>query len=70
VLAKNQQGYVAGLNSAFTSLGNIVGPIVAGALFDRNINYPYMLASIVLVLCFVLSFGAGKRESEKSKAAA
>ncbi|MBD3922528.1 MFS transporter [Paenibacillus sp. PR3] len=70
MLAKDQQGYVAGLNSAFTSLGNIVGPIVAGALFDININYPYGLACVVLVLCFGLSLRAGKREREKSKAAA
>ncbi|PWV95901.1 DHA1 family multidrug resistance protein-like MFS transporter [Paenibacillus cellulosilyticus] len=69
-LAKDQQGYVAGLNSAFTSLGNIIGPIVAGALFDMNINFPYLLACIVLVLCFGLSLRAGKREGRKSKMAA
>ncbi|CDN40989.1 MULTISPECIES: MFS transporter [Paenibacillus] len=55
LLAKNEQGYVAGLNSAFTSLGNIAGPIIAGVLFDVNIHYPYTLASIVLLLCFVMS---------------
>lgn len=55
MLAKEQQGYVAGLNSAFTSLGNIVGPIVAGVLFDLNINSPYVLACVVLLICFGLS---------------
>ncbi|ASS67553.1 MULTISPECIES: MFS transporter [unclassified Paenibacillus] len=55
MLAKNEQGYVAGLNSAFTSLGNIAGPIIAGVLFDVNIHYPYTLASIVLLLCFAMS---------------
>ncbi|MCG7377906.1 MFS transporter [Paenibacillus sp. ACRSA] len=54
-LAEEQQGFVAGLNSAYTSLGNIAGPIVAGALFDVNINYPYVSASIVLGICFLLS---------------
>ncbi|QJC54053.1 MFS transporter [Paenibacillus albicereus] len=54
-LAGADQGYVAGLNSAFTSLGNIAGPIVAGVLFDLHIGAPYALASIVLLLCFVLS---------------
>ncbi len=62
MLAKDQQGYVAGLNSAFTSLGNIAGPIVAGVLFDLNVNYPYSLASIVLLLCFGLSLRVGRRE--------
>ena len=54
-MAQDQQGYVAGLNSAYTSLGNIMGPIVAGFLFDMNVNYPYVSAFIVLFACFVLS---------------
>lgn len=57
-MAGDQQGYVAGLNSAYTSLGNIAGPIVAGALFDMNVNYPYVAAAIALILCFVLSLRA------------
>ncbi|MBN2984603.1 MFS transporter [Cohnella algarum] len=62
-LAEDQQGYVAGLNSAFTSLGNIAGPIVAGFLFDLNVNYPYALACAVLLLCFVFSLRVGKRKA-------
>ena len=57
-VAPDQQGYVAGLNSAYTSLGNIAGPIVAGFLFDVDINFPYISAAIVLVACFVLSLKA------------
>lgn len=61
-LAKDQQGYVAGLNSAFTSLGNIVGPIVAGVLFDVEINAPYTLAAVVLLICFAVSMrGLGRK---------
>ncbi|WP_217593583.1 MFS transporter [Cohnella sp. GbtcB17] len=63
-LAKDQQGYVAGLNSAFTSLGNIVGPIVAGVLFDIEINAPYALAAVVLLICFAVSM-RGLRRSER-----
>ena len=59
-LAKDQQGYVAGLNSAYTSLGNIAGPLVAGYLFDLDINFPYISASIVLILCFFLAMRAGR----------
>ncbi|NOU71149.1 MFS transporter [Paenibacillus sp. LMG 31458] len=59
-MAHEQQGYVAGLNSAFTSLGNIAGPVIAGFLFDMNINYPYAAAAFVLILCFVLSLQAGR----------
>ncbi|MDG0792307.1 MFS transporter [Cohnella ginsengisoli] len=60
-LAKDQQGYVAGLNSAFTSLGNIVGPIVAGVLFDFEINAPYTLAAVVLLICFAVSMKGQRR---------
>ncbi|WP_145025068.1 MFS transporter [Paenibacillus sp. Y412MC10] len=62
--ANEEQGYVAGLNSAFTSLGNIIGPIIAGALFDMNVNYPYVLASIVLVFGFLLSFKSRETQYE------
>ncbi|MBB6635075.1 MFS transporter [Cohnella thailandensis] len=62
-LAKDQQGYVAGLNSAFTSLGNIVGPIVAGVLFDLDINSPYALAAVVLLICFGVSLKGRKRKT-------
>lgn len=61
MVAKDQQGYVAGLNSAFTSLGNIAGPIIAGFLFDVDINYPYALACLVLLLCFALTLSDRKR---------
>ncbi|WP_042166393.1 MFS transporter [Paenibacillus gorillae] len=65
-MAQEQQGYVAGLNSAFTSLGNIAGPIVAGLLFDVNLNFPYISAAIILVLCFFLSLRAGKGRQTKT----
>ncbi|NOV03366.1 MFS transporter [Paenibacillus planticolens] len=61
MVAKDQQGYVAGLNSAFTSLGNIAGPIAAGFLFDLDVNYPYTLACLVLLICFILSVKSKKR---------
>ncbi|WP_128100369.1 MFS transporter [Paenibacillus sp. DCT19] len=69
-LAQEQQGFVAGLNSAYTSLGNIAGPIVAGALFDVNINYPYVSASIVLGICFLLSMWVlrGGKQARQLKA--
>lgn len=58
---ESQQGFVMGMNSAYTSLGNIAGPIVAGFLFDLNVNLPYGAAALVLVLCFLLSLSFGKR---------
>lgn len=69
MVAKDQQGYVAGLNSAFTSLGNIAGPIVAGFLFDLDVNYPYTLACLILFICFVVSVKGKKNNSQDVNAA-
>lgn len=60
-MTTNQQGYVAGLNSAYTSLGNIAGPIIAGSLYDINIDYPYWMAGGVLFICFLLALATGKK---------
>ncbi|RFU67040.1 MFS transporter [Bacillus sp. V59.32b] len=54
-LAGDEQGFVAGMNSTYTSLGNIIGPALAGILFDLNINLPYIFASIVLMAGFILT---------------
>ncbi|WP_082337461.1 MFS transporter [Lysinibacillus sp. FJAT-14745] len=55
-IAGNEQGFVGGMNSMFTSLGNIFGPILGGVLFDINLNYPYYFATIVLTIGVILAF--------------
>ncbi|RAW09915.1 MFS transporter [Paenibacillus taichungensis] len=67
MVAKEHQGYLAGLNSAFTSLGNIIGPIVAGLMFDINVNYPYVVAGIILILCFGLTLRAGVKHVQRAR---
>lgn len=46
--AGKEQGYVAGMNSTYTSLGNIVGPAIGGVLFDVDINFPYLFSAVVI----------------------
>ncbi|RPJ99081.1 MFS transporter [Priestia endophytica] len=46
--AGKEQGFVAGMNSTYTSLGNIIGPMMGGILFDINIHYPYLFAAVIL----------------------
>ncbi|WP_042354080.1 MFS transporter [Bacillus rubiinfantis] len=48
--AGKEQGFVAGMNSTYTSLGNIVGPAIGGILFDVNIHYPYLFAAVIMVI--------------------
>ncbi|WP_066300957.1 MFS transporter [Bacillus sp. FJAT-29937] len=50
--AGKEQGFVAGMNSTYTSLGNIVGPAMGGVLFDVNIHYPYLFAAVIMVIGF------------------
>src|SRR5690625_344378 len=52
-IAGENQGYIAGMNSAYTSLGIIIGPIIGGVLFDIHIDMPYVFAAVVLVIAFV-----------------
>ena len=54
-IAGNEQGFVGGMNSMFTSLANIIGPILGGILFDIDINFPYYFASGVLALGIILT---------------
>ncbi len=49
-IAGNDQGFVGGMNSMFTSLANAVGPILGGVLFDRDVDYPYYLAAVFLAI--------------------
>lgn len=49
-IAGNEQGFAAGMNSMFTSIGNVVGPVIGGLLFDMNLNYPYYFATILLAI--------------------
>ena len=47
-IAGNEQGFVGGMNSMFTSIGNVFGPIVGGILFDIDLNYPFYFATVIL----------------------
>ncbi|AWE09217.1 MFS transporter [Lysinibacillus sp. 2017] len=55
-LAGQEQGFAAGMNNAYMSLGNMFGPALAGILFEWNPDSPYILGTVVLVGCFILAF--------------
>ena len=66
--AGEEQGFVAGMNNAYMSLGNIFGPAIAGTIYDVHINAPYTLGAVVLVISLYLSMSRGR--GVKSKAVA
>ncbi|MCI0129605.1 MFS transporter [Vagococcus sp. CY53-2] len=63
--AGDRQGTVNGLNSTFTSFGNILGPMASGMLFDINHFYPYYVSAIVLLITSFLSLMWKKELPEK-----
>ncbi|CAM3364824.1 MULTISPECIES: MFS transporter [Saccharibacillus] len=59
--AGDRQGYAAGLNTTYMSLGSIVGPLLAGWLFDVQINLPYVLGAVILLAALALT---GRRQAK------
>lgn len=56
--AGDRQGYASGLNTTFSSLGTVIGPLIAGLLFDKNINFPYIFGAIMLLASLGLTLNA------------
>jgi MFS transporter, DHA1 family, multidrug resistance protein len=66
-LAGNEQGFAMGLNNAYMSIGNVLGPTLAGLLYDVKITYPFGLGLILLVVTLFITITWQKR-SLKTKA--
>ncbi|UQS82863.1 MFS transporter [Bombilactobacillus folatiphilus] len=49
------QGLINGLNTSLTSVGNVIGPIIAGYLMDQNPNSPYLLVVVILFVSFLIT---------------
>ncbi|WP_339201550.1 MFS transporter [Paenibacillus sp. FSL P2-0322] len=60
--ARDRQGYAAGLNTTYTSLGNILGPILAGLMFDKHIHIPYIFGALILASALFLTLQKSKNE--------
>lgn len=56
--AGDRQGYASGLNTTYSSLGTVFGPLVAGLLFDKNVNFPYIFGAIMLLAACSLTLKA------------
>ena len=54
-LAGQEQGFAMGMNNAYMSIGNVLGPLLAGLLYDVHILYPFILGLIVLVITMFVS---------------
>lgn len=50
------QGSIMGLNASYQSIGMIIGPILGGVIATIAIPLPFLVGSILIFLCFFLSF--------------
>ena len=62
------QGSVMGLNSACASLGRVVGPLLAGSLFDVNIEYPLWSGAATLLVGTLLAVFILRDQKQLSQA--
>lgn len=66
-IAGDRQGFAGGLNSTFTSMGNFIGPLVAGSLFDINFEFPLYMSIVVMILgVFVIFIEKALRMKRKN----
>ncbi len=63
--AENEQGYAAGMNNSYMSLGNMIGPALAGTLFDWHMNIPFTFGTLILIGCFFITFVWTKKTAKK-----
>lgn len=65
---ERSQGSILGLNSSYVSIGNILGPIIAGFLSSIFIPLPFLIGSLVILVCFILGFKIKANPIEKQHA--
>ncbi len=56
-MSKENQGLLNGINMSLTSIGNIIGPLISGALLDINYQYPYWIVIVFLFISYIITFG-------------
>lgn len=67
-LAKGEVGFAMGLSTSFMGIGNVIGPISAGLLYDINLVFPFILG--LLMLAVTISITVGWHITRSKKAAA
>ncbi|RXZ80553.1 MFS transporter [Paenibacillaceae bacterium] len=63
-MAGNEQGFVAGMNNVYMSLGNIVGPALAGVLYEVEYNLPYSFGAAILIISLGISIAWNRRSPQ------
>jgi MFS transporter, DHA1 family, multidrug resistance protein len=65
-MAGGEQGFAAGMNNAYSSLGNIIGPSLAGILFDISFNVPFIFGAVILLGSIVMCVAWNQKARQNS----
>lgn len=67
-MAEGEVGFAMGMNNAYMSIGNVLGPLLAGLLYDVNIAYPFILGLVLLLITTGITVIWQRSRSAKSAA--
>lgn len=61
---EKSQGSIQGLNASYASIGNILGPLIGGAIATYYIPLPFLACAVITAVCFYLTLGIKKAPLE------
>ena len=64
------RGRIIGINQSAMSLGNIIGPLIGGFVYDRNPAWPPLVSMAILFIMWLIAFGLTQPEKPKTQASA
>ncbi|GKW45792.1 MFS transporter [Planococcus sp. NCCP-2050] len=67
-MAEGEVGFAMGMNNAYMSIGNVIGPLLAGVLYDVNIIYPFILGLAMLLVTMFITVLWQRSRTAKSTA--
>lgn len=53
---EREQGEMQGINTSYMSIGQIIGPILAGVCAEYSVSSPFMGAGFLVLVCYFLAF--------------
>lgn len=61
-----ERGMILGVLSSVMSLSMIIGPIIAGALFSKQVNLPFWASALFSILAFIIIFCSKKHRDREA----
>ncbi|MDQ5969577.1 MAG: transporter, family, multidrug resistance protein, partial [Patescibacteria group bacterium] len=62
-----EQGEILGISNSYMSLGQILGPIMAGLIATRNPQWVFLMGGVLMLIAFAVSFRASAKADLHAK---